>query len=404
MTLVDVLRTIATAYAGIWATYVSVLPLVSGLRRSRKPEHGAREHTPTIAVIVPARNMAGVIARCIQSLRDCRYPTDKLEIYVVADHCDDDTVERARESGASVLIRAEGPAGKTYTLAWTLDALTKRNVVPDLYVIVDATARVETEFLAALVALWKQGEDIVVSHAVVDTANQQWFAQCLGLTLVHRNLQNWSRERLGLSALIEGRGMAYSRKYIERHGWSLALPTAVSGSHPTEDWRHAVQAVEHGYRVAFADDARVITPLRDSLTAATQQGVRWERGRMANAATHALRLFFRGLRQRNVLKVFAALDAIQPPVAILGAFCLGVAIFATVVPGSRLGVILGIAPLLLVGLYGLAVVARGRRDGIKATTVIWAPVYIAWRCLAFVLAWAFLDRLDLIRKKTRDGA
>jgi cellulose synthase/poly-beta-1,6-N-acetylglucosamine synthase-like glycosyltransferase len=330
---------------------------------------------------------------------------DRVEIYVVADHCEDDTAERAQEAGASVLIRADGPAGKTYTLAWSLDALTERGVVPDMYVIVDATARVEREFLAALAALWQQGEDIVVSHPVVDAENQQWFAQCLGLTLVHRNFQNWSRQRLGLSSLIEGRGMAYSRAYIQRHGWRLALPTVTSsGSHPTEDWRHGVQAVEHGYRVAFADDARVITPLRDSLTAATQQGVRWERGRMANAATHAVRVLLRGLWQRNALKVFAALDAIQPPVAILGAFCLGLAVFSVVFPGQRLGMLLSFLPLLLVGIYGLVVVARGRRDGIKVTTVIWAPVYLAWRCAAFVLAWAFLDRLDLKRKKTRDGA
>ena len=408
MTTVDILQAIATTLAAIWTSYVLLLPLLAVLRRSRarNTESALEGKSPTIAVIVPAHDMSQVIARCIHSLRACHYPMEKVDIYVVADHCTDDTAERSRETGASVLIRQKGPAGKTYTLAWALDALAERSIAPDLYVIVDATARVEPDFLGALVALWRQGENIIVSHSVVNAENQKWFAQCLGLTLVHRNLQNWSRQRLGLSALIEGRGMAYSRAYVQRFGWNLALPTSSRrGSHPTEDWRHAVQAVEQGYRVAFADDARVTTPFRDSLIAATRQGIRWERGRMANAATHAVRLLLRGLRQRNLVKVLAALDAIQPPVAILGAFCVGVAALSMVAPSTHPSASLGFVPLALFILYGLIVIAQGRKDGIKPTTVIWAPVYVAWRCFAFILAWGFLDRLNLTarKKKERDA-
>jgi len=271
-----------------------------------------------------------------------------------------------------------------------------------LYVIVDATARVETGFLGALVAVWQQGEDIIVSHPVLDAENQKWFARCLGLTLVHRNLQNRARQGLGLSAFIEGRGMAYSRHYIQQFGWSLALPTSSrSSTHPTEDWRHAVRAVERGLRVAFADGARVTTPLRSTLTAATKQGMRWERGRMANAATYGVRLLLHGLRQRNLVKSLAALDAIQPPVAILGAFCVIVALLSMLVPGPQLSITLGYFPLALFVLYGLSVVAEGRKDGIKPVTVIWAPVYLLWRCATFVLAWGFLDRLKRPAKSSK---
>jgi cellulose synthase/poly-beta-1,6-N-acetylglucosamine synthase-like glycosyltransferase len=349
--------------------------------------------------------MERVIARCVESLKACDFPKDKLEIYVTADHCTDDTAERARAAGASVLIRDEGQRGKTYTLAWTLDVFAGRGIAPDVYVIVDATARVDSGFLDAITARCIEGENIVISHPVVDPENQQWFAQCMGLTLAHRNLQNWARERLGLSAFIGGRGMAYSRRYIQRFGWSLALPTSSRfGSHPTEDYRHGVRAVEQGYRAAFADDARVFTPLRDSLSAATEQGVRWERGRMINALTDSPRLLLLGLRQRNLVKVLSALDGIQPPVAILIGFCAGVAVFSAAVPGSRLGMILGFVPLLLIGIYGLAVIAQGKRDGIKLRTAIWAPVYVAWRCMSFALAWTKLDRLNpSSRTKQSDG-
>lgn len=383
---------VGTAYAAFWATYVFAMPLLamlSRVRRNRQTAPGRERGCPSIAVIIPAHDMGGMIERCLGAVRASDYPGDAVSLYVVADHCTDDTVARATAAGATVLVRNDGPPGKTYSIAWALDSLGKLGVLPDLYFVTDATARIDRRFLSRLVGPWQRGEDIVVGHSVVDTENQQWFAQCLGLTLVHRNLQNAARERLGLSSLIEGRGMAYSAAYVRRHGWTLALPTvSEAGTHPTEDWRHGVRAVEHGHRVSFANDALVVTPLRETLSAATQQGVRWERGRMANAGTHGLTLLGRAVKCRNRLMIFAALDAIQPPVAILAAVCLVVAMLGTLGAGF-LGPLARLAalPLLLVAIYGGLVLAQGRRDGIPARTVLWAPIYVSWRCYAFVLAW-----------------
>jgi hypothetical protein len=105
-----------------------------------------------------------------------------------------------------------------------------------------------------------------MAHTMVDPTNQKWFARCLGLTLAHRNLQDAARERLSLSALVCGRGMAFGKEYIEKHGWRLALPSeSIAGTHPTEDFRHGVRLAEHGYRVAFAPMRTSYTPLRQSL-------------------------------------------------------------------------------------------------------------------------------------------
>ena len=390
MSASDLVRVVVAAYAVFWAAYSLLLPLLAAMHRQSRAKEvlPGRGELPSIAVIVPAHNMERVIARCIESLRACRYPGKALEIFIVADHCTDETVLRARQAGVSVLERDTGPAGKTYALAWALDELARRAFHADQYVITDATAWVEADFLQILAARWMQGEDIVVGRTVVAIENQQWFVRCLALTFVHRNLQNGCRERLGLSALVEGCGMAFSRPYIERFGWSLALPTSTStSSHPTEDWRHGVRAVEHGYRVAFAGNARVVTPLRDSLSAATKQSVRWERGRISNAMTHGLRLLWLGIRQRDLRKLLAALDAIQPPVAVLGGLCVVIAAFSAFLPrGPRIDVV-SFMPVVLVALYGIVVAAYGRKEGIKLTTIAWAPVYLAWRSLTFVLAW-----------------
>jgi cellulose synthase/poly-beta-1,6-N-acetylglucosamine synthase-like glycosyltransferase len=406
MTAIEILHALATGYVAIWALYLLLLPLLAIRWRARVRVMKKLSDTewPTIAIIVPARNAARVIARCLHSLRACTYQIEKVHIYVIADHCTDDTAERARSPDVTVLVRNEGPKGKTYALAWAFGELTKRGAISDLYLIVDATAQIKVSFLSALAEHWWRGENIITSHAVLSSENQKWFAQCLGLMLVHRSLQNWARERLGLSAMLSGLGMAYSRNYIQKVGWRLALPTGLRAAHPTEDWRHGVQAVGQGYRVAFAEKALIATPLRDSLLGATQQGARWERGRMINAGTHALRLLLQGLQQRKLGKVCAALDAIQPPVAILAALSLWVMILPMLAPSTGLSGVLGFVPCILVGLYGLAVVGQGQRNGIKVTTVIWAPLYIAWRCVSFVFSWGFLDRIDLGGRQKDDAS
>jgi hypothetical protein len=82
----------------------------------------------------------------------------------------------------------------------------------------------------------------------------------------------------------------------------------------------------------------------------------------------------------------AALDAIQPPVAILAGLCVVTALLSLVGFRPLGSIVLGGTPLLLITVYGFAVLERGRREGIKRRTILWAPVYVAWRCKSFLLA------------------
>ena len=50
-----------------------------------------------------------------------------------------------------------------------------------------------------------------------------------------------------------------------------------------------------------------------------------------------------------------------------------------------------IAPVILMTCYGIHVTLRGRKDGIPASTVVFAPVYLIWRLASFV-AWTPVGR------------
>src|SRR3712207_2147227 len=124
MTIIEISLLLFTGYATGWALYLLILPIAAALPGCRvKGAEKTIVRWPRMVVIVPAANAAHVIRRCVQSLRACSYPTGTVEFYVVADHCSDNTAEEAQLAGATVLIRSEGPRGKTYTIAWALSSL-----------------------------------------------------------------------------------------------------------------------------------------------------------------------------------------------------------------------------------------------------------------------------------------
>jgi mycofactocin system glycosyltransferase len=68
---------------------------------------------PTVSVVIPVKDRAEELGRCLHSLEQLRYPKEKLEILVVDDGSLDGTERVARSHGATVLPsggRGRGPA------------------------------------------------------------------------------------------------------------------------------------------------------------------------------------------------------------------------------------------------------------------------------------------------------
>lgn len=69
-------------------------------------------HVSGVVVVIPARDEGPTIGRVVTG---CRPVAER--VVVVADHCGDDTEDRAREAGAEVWVH-EGVAGKGRALCW----------------------------------------------------------------------------------------------------------------------------------------------------------------------------------------------------------------------------------------------------------------------------------------------
>jgi mycofactocin system glycosyltransferase len=116
---------------------------------------------PTVSVVVPVKDRADELRRCIESLRRVRYPQDRLEIVVVDDGSRDDGPEVARALGAAVVPsggRGRGPAAARNRGAAVADG--------ELLAFIDSDCTASEAWLAELVRAFEDPEVVAVGGRV----------------------------------------------------------------------------------------------------------------------------------------------------------------------------------------------------------------------------------------------
>ena len=83
--------------------YQAIYVVVALFKKPQKPAPAGKNHH--FAVLIAARNESAVIGQLISSIKKQKYPQDKIDIFVVADNCTDDTAKVAERAGAHVYER-----------------------------------------------------------------------------------------------------------------------------------------------------------------------------------------------------------------------------------------------------------------------------------------------------------
>jgi hopene-associated glycosyltransferase HpnB len=126
------------------AIWVALLLARGGFWRFREaieldpPPDGAP--MPAVAVVIPARDEAGVIGRAIRSLLGSEYGRP-MRVFVVDDHSSDGTAQAARSAGNGVQVISSRPlppgwTGKLWAVAQGVDAAMAAN--PEFLLLTDA--------------------------------------------------------------------------------------------------------------------------------------------------------------------------------------------------------------------------------------------------------------------------
>jgi hopene-associated glycosyltransferase HpnB len=159
---------------GVWIYLLLARGAFWRIQRSIAPESVSGKISGLIAIIVPARNEAAVVARSLRSLLD-QTCSESLHIFLVNDASTDSTAEIARQIAASagkdsVLTVVEGqplPAGwlgKVWAMQQGVE--TARALNPQYLLFTDADIVHQPESISALVALAGAGRYDLASYMV----------------------------------------------------------------------------------------------------------------------------------------------------------------------------------------------------------------------------------------------
>ena len=297
--------------ATVYCLYELMISIAAFHRQKKPAQEPAVYHR--FAVLVAARNEESVIAPLIESLKRQDYPQDKLDIYVVADNCDDRTADCARRAGAIVFERFNRvEIGKGYVIRFALDKILSDHDVYDAFCVVDADNLVDREFVGWMNRALCAGSDIAQGYRDMKNPTDNWISGCHSLFYWMENrFYNQARSMMGLSATINGTAFMISRAYLRRNGFHMKTVT--------EDLELTIQAAIRGYRVDWVPEAKVYDEQPLTVSQSMRQRTRWVRGFMQVMVSY-FREFIRSLvKHPSLVKLDILMFFISMPMFFIGA-------------------------------------------------------------------------------------
>ena len=301
----------AQAWLAGSALYLLLLLLAGRRQAHPAPETVARSDV-RVAVLVPAHDEHAGISEAVKALMRQDHPARLTDVIVIADNCADDTAAQAASAGAAVWERdAPESPGKGQALAWAIERVWRELPQTDAVVIVDADCAASPNLCSTIAAEIARGRHAVQVPYEVSNPSESPTAglRAAGFALKHV-IRARGRARLGLSCNLFGTGMGFSATVLRRVPWPQSV---------TEDTELFVRLTRAGYRVAYADTARVTSPMPTTAEQAAQQQLRWESGNAQLVRRELPGLLWQTVATGDVQGVGAAAELAVPSQTLMAA-------------------------------------------------------------------------------------
>lgn len=265
---------IITMILAIAYTYQIGYLIVGVVRKRRKDAYvPARQHR--FAAIISARNEEGVIGQLIESLKAQDYPSELLDVYVVADNCTDDTAGVSRAAGAFVYERFDSVRkGKGYALDYLFHRLTDEGKNDyEGYFVFDADNIVDPKFVAEMNRTFDTGKyGAITSYRNSKNYGDNWISAGYSLWFLREaRFLNFPRMLLGLGCAVSGTGFLVSGDVIRQNGgWPYHLLT--------EDIEFSIHCAIKGIKVGYCDKAVIYDEQPTTFRQSWDQRLRWSKG------------------------------------------------------------------------------------------------------------------------------
>ncbi|MGN1358722.1 MAG: glycosyltransferase [Bacilli bacterium] len=246
---------------------------VIGMFFTRKFAPAKKKHK--YAILIAARNEKYVIGNLLDSINKQDYPKEMLTVFVVADNCDDNTAEIARNHGAICYERKDlDHRTKGYALEYLFDRIEEDygRMSFEGYFIFDADNLLKEDYISKMNDAFDSGEKIITSYRNTKNFDENWIASTYALHWI-RSIRTNHRARsvLRLATNIQGTGFLFTNEIV-KDGWHYTSLT--------EDRALTADAVAQGYMITYQDEAEFYDEQPVSLKVALRQRLRWSKGHL----------------------------------------------------------------------------------------------------------------------------
>lgn len=330
---------VVIVFSAIWGVFAlmllhyAVFMLIGIFKKKTYP---ATDKKLKYGIIIGARNESGVIGDLLDSIYSNDYPSDKLQVFVVAHNCTDETAKIARKKGATV-YEYNNPEERTvgYAYRYLVDRINEdygwKNY--DGFFIINADNALKPDYISkmndAFVAT--KGKQVITSYRNSKNFGKNYISCLYGIFFLSScRYESRGRTVCGCSTRVSGTGYLFNSETI-KNGWEYVTLT--------EDWEFTADRIADGAKIVYCDDAQFYDEQPTTIKIMLRQRFRWARGHMIVFFTRFKKLMcslFRSKKKGAHDNKFSVYD-----------------ISASILPLGVIGVSLGIIQLIFIALCQL---------------------------------------------------
>ena len=272
LNIINIVFTILFLIMTLIVLHFAIIAIAGIFTKKKYPESNVFNR---YGCIIPARNEENTVADLITSIRKTKYPQDKLDIFVIAHNCTDNTAKIAREHGAICYERFDDAhRTKGYALEFLFDRIEEDygRMSFEGYFIFDADNLLKSDYITKMNDAFDSGEKIITSYRNTKNFDENWIASTYALHWIRSIRYNHrARSVLRLATNIQGTGFLFTNEIV-KNGWHYTSLT--------EDRALTADAVAQGYQITYQNDAMFYDEQPISLKVALRQRTRWAKGHL----------------------------------------------------------------------------------------------------------------------------
>lgn len=319
MSYLNTVNLVFTVIFGILAlmTMHFVVFGIIGLFAKKKYPKAKVQHK--YGVIIPARNEEAVIGNLIQSVYKNNYPQEKLQVFVIAHNCTDNTAKIARELGATVYeYENKEECTMGYAFRYLFDRIREDYGVKnyDGFFLFNADNILSADYFEKMNDAFDAtgGEKIITSFRNSKNFGTNVMSGLYGLYFtIGCRFESRGRTAVGCSTRVQGTGYVINSKLVE-NGWKYVTLT--------EDWEFSADRVIQGSKIEFCDDAVFYDEQPTTFKIMWRQRLRWSRGHLLVCITRfkdLIKSLFSRKKHKNKGSVYDMFINCMPVCAIVTA-------------------------------------------------------------------------------------